>query len=139
MFLKKLKISPIYIIEDNLLFNQKLWNYNILKKNDIKIMDFKKNYELKLHFLNLYYLSKQTPISPNKLFFFTSPNLIFNMIFFYQYQFELWILKLIFLKINIAKWLNVYFCYKLQIGNQTKLFFNLKNFFNKYNFSCFTG
>jgi len=62
------------------------------KKNNFKtprlFINFKKILDLKLHFLNIYNLSKKSPINNKKLFYFTSTNLIFNMNFFYQYQFE---------------------------------------------------
>ena len=57
-------------------------------KNSKIIIDYKKIIDLKLHFLNMYYLGKKTYISKRQIFFFTSPSLIFNMGFFYQYQFE---------------------------------------------------
>ena len=98
-------------------------------KNSKIIIDYKKIIDLKLHFLNMYYLGKKTYISKRQIFFFTSPSLIFNMGFFYQYQFEKWILQLIFLRINTVKWLKVYFLKNLNMGENVSLFFNLKNFF----------
>lgn len=108
-------------------FFKKITNIPTFSKY-IKIVDYKKILDLKYHFLNMYYLCKKTPISQKRVFFFTSPSLIFNMNFFYQYQFEKWIVNLIFLKINGLKWFKVYFSQTLNMGKNVFLFFNLKYF-----------
>jgi hypothetical protein len=57
---------------------------------------------------------------------FTLKNLVNNMNFFYQYQYEHWLLRIIFLNSNFWKWIKVYITNDWAFFKKKKKFFNFK-------------
>jgi hypothetical protein len=101
---KKIKDSFFFLLLKNKLSNLKKKNYKFffyltLKKKLILlktkklgkkkiIFDKKENIDIKLHLTNINFLCSTISYSKHKIFLFTLKNLVNNMNFFYQYQYE---------------------------------------------------
>ena len=96
----------------------------------ITIINFKKSAELRAHLVNLNYFGSFSALSNDKLFLFTSNEVIQDMLYFYQYQFEYFILKLMFLNCNDWKWIKLYLTYNISSKNNINLFFNIDRMYS---------
>lgn len=125
-------------INKNILMNYKSNLYKLLseKKNNLKkiteltISNFRKSSEVRSHLINLNYFGSFSVLSSEKLFLFTSNEIIQDMIYFYQYQFEYFVLKLMFLNCNDWKWIKLYLTYNVSTKNNINLFFNIDKMYS---------
>lgn len=125
-------------INKNILMSYKSNLYKLLdeKKNNFKkvteltISNFRKSSEVRSHLINLNYFGSFSVLSSEKLFLFTSNEIIQDMIYFYQYQFEYFVLKLMFLNCNDWKWIKLYLTYNVSTKNNINLFFNIDKMYS---------
>lgn len=112
--------------------NENINDCNIFKFKQFKLelSDYIKFIDNKKHLLSIYSLSKSLSLNNNnKIFLFTSNNIINNINFFFQYLSEKWLLKLMFNKNIHVNWFVTYFLKISDYSGNINLFFNFNNLY----------
>ena len=119
-----LKEKLEYLFDENI--SKTLFFKKNLKKIGFKpyFIDFKKNLDLKFHIINIYNIIKRGSLINGGQFIFTTHNIIENMNLFYQYQYEKWILKLLFMKNTYFRWFSTYISNTPFMSHGAKYFFD---------------
>ncbi len=124
-----------YYIKYNNYYNNNIIKHSILsdKNNDFKdwnfeFYDYTKVIDLKNQLICIYNIITDNNSNSNNLFTFTSDNIINNMNYFYQYQFDKWLLKIMFSELNSKR---LFLAYFVDIFNDINIdiFFNNKKIY----------
>ena len=102
----------------------KLLNYSFDKGINISV----KNFEIKKHFTAINFLTTTATHNFVKKFIFSYKNIFLNIKYFFSYMYESSLMKLLFLKCNQWKWINI-LLFPQTFKKKELLFFNLKNYY----------